>query len=162
MEDILTYVIVFGLIIGGVAVWQIRYAKPRPYWLSHQLFPEMQMWVLIEKKDGKHKSVIIKTMRNKNLSLHPPKAELINSKRERLIIDLAEKEKQERAREDGQIETITGLDFDEFYKLLNSSEFKFSTFRIIVENDAGKRYKSQELAFNKRWTIYRPDSGKYN
>jgi hypothetical protein len=162
MEDILTYLIVFGLIIGGVAVWQLRNAKPRPYWLSHQIFPDMQMWVLIEKKDGKHKSVILKTMHNKNLSLNTPRVELINNKRERLFIDLPWKDKQEKANKDGWLENISELNFNDFYKSLNSSAFKFRTFRITVHDQEGKPFKSHELAFNKRWTIYRPDSGKYN
>ena len=163
MEDIITYIIVFGLLIGGVALWQFKQSKTRPYILSHQIFPELDLWLIIEKSEGKTKDFIIKLNPKKEVKTKIPVVELLNSKREVHIVDLYEftKNKGEILRsEDSKI--IYKYSFDEFSSLLNDGDFKFKTFRVSIENQSGSKFKSHELAFNKRWTIYRPDSGKYN
>ena len=52
--------------------------------------------------------------------------------------------------------------FEEFRTLLMDGEHPFRTFRFIAVSDKGQSYKSHEMGFDKRWVIYRPDSGTYN
>lgn len=162
MTDIVTYVVVFGLIITGVIIWQVRYGRPRPYWLSHQVFPNLKLWIFVEKKDGKHKYLIIKTEQENNIKTYPPFVELINTSREKLKINIPKIDPKISIITENKITIEYKYDFTNFSKTLNTSDFKFSTFRISVENTNGQMYKSHELAFDKRWTIFRPDSGKYN
>jgi len=164
MEDVLTYVIVFGLIIGGVAFWQFRYGKPRPYLLSNQVFPEFNLQLLIEKSEGKTKDFIIKLELKKQIETKYPIVELIGKKRELEILQLEgsinDKNKTSNPNNSSLLEYK--FSFSEFRTLLKNNDFSFKSFRISIENDTGRKFKSHELAFNKSWTIYRPDSGKYN
>lgn len=162
MTDIMTYVIVFGLIIMGVIIWQVRYGKARPFWLSHQIFPDLKLWIFVEKKDGKHKSIIIKSEQGDKTKTYPPTVELISNSREKLIIEIPEKDPQISKFSENKITVEYKYDFIKLSKALKSNDFKFSTFRFSIKNAKGQMYKSHELAFDKRWTIYRPDSGKYN
>jgi len=164
MEDIITYIIVFGLIIGGVSIWQFRNAKARPYLLSMQNFPGFRLGLSIEKFDGKTKEFIIKTTFDSQLEPKLLWLEMINNKRETNTI-LLDNNLTVRENIEPQGEKILKtykLSFSDLTKLLNNSQFNFSTFRIVVGIDSGQKFKSHELALNKRWTIYRPDSGKYN
>lgn len=162
MTDTITYVVVFGLIITGVIIWQVRYGKPRPYWLSHQVFPDLKLWIFVEKKDGKHNFLIIKTEQDNKIKTYPPVVELITTSREKLIVNIPKIEPQISKISENKITIEYKYDFATFSKTLKTNDFKFSTFRISVENSKGQMYKSHELAFDKRWTIFRPDSGKYN
>lgn len=164
MEDILTYVIVFGLIIGGFAFWQFRYSKPRPYILSQQIFPELDLLVLIEKAEGKTKDFLININLKKQLVIKSPYVELIDKKRQSEIVLINEfiSTKNQNPEPNKEKNISYKYSFSEFSDLLKKREFKFKTFRIIIENNSGKIFKSHELAFNKNWIIYRPDSGKYN
>jgi len=164
MEDILTYIIVFGLIIGVVAVWKIRNSKPRPYLLSNQIFPQLILKLLIEKSEGKTKEFIIKVEQKENFEIKIPRVELIGKGREIELIDLDNLScnRTKNKHSISSFELIFKYPFSKFSKLLKESNISFKTFRIIIEDNAGKKFKSHELAFNKTWTIYRPDSGKYN
>ena len=51
---------------------------------------------------------------------------------------------------------------DSLKKFITEQGKAFRTFRFVVENDNGKKYKTHELAFNKNWSIFKPDSGRYN
>ena len=164
MEDILTYIIVFGLIIGAVSVWQFRISKARPYLLSNQIFPQLSLELLIEKSQGKTKEFIIKVDHKKSFEIKIPRVELIGKSRKIELIDLdnLSSNRTENKDSSGSFEIIFRYQFSEFSELLKKINFSFKTFRIIIEDKTGKKFKSHELAFNKTWTIYRPDSGKYN
>jgi hypothetical protein len=164
MEDILTYVIVFGLIIGGFAFWQFRYAKPRPYLLSKQIYPELDLNLLIEKTEGKTKEFVVQINLKKPIFIEFPVVELIDKNRQSLILELDQLLKCQTNSNDKDFNknTIYKCPFEEFNKALTNSEFKYKTFRLVLKTESDKKFKSHELAFNKTWTIYRPDSGKYN
>jgi len=162
MTDIVTYIVVFGLVISAVIVWQVRYGKPRPYWLSHQVFPDLKLWILVEKKDGKHKSLIIKTEQDSNIEIKAPSVELINISREKLKVEIPKINPKIYKSSENKMTFEYKYEFANFSKALKNNNFKFSTFKISLENNNGQMYKSHELAFDKRWTIFRPDSGKYN
>lgn len=162
MEDALTYIIVFGLLIGGFAFWQFRYSKPRPYLLSQQIFPELDLYLLIEKTEGKTKVFIVKIKPKTNIETTPPFVELIDKNRNIQIMELNTILKDRTAHTNNGLTISYKYSFNEFNKLLKSSDFKFKTFRLVIVNKNGEKYKSHELAFNKTWTLYRPDGGKYN
>ena len=88
MDDIITYIVVFGLILIGIIIWQFRYAKPRPFWLSFQIYPDLKLWVQVEKKDGKHKSLIIRCEIKPENYIKLPYIELIDKKREKIKIEI--------------------------------------------------------------------------
>ncbi|MCF6342241.1 MAG: hypothetical protein L3J31_05485 [Bacteroidales bacterium] len=164
MEDLFTYIIVFGLIIGGVAVWQLRRSKPRPYVLSTQYYPELKVQLYIEKQEGKTKDFVIRLNGLQELTVAAISIELISKSRAFQSIEA------------GQIEEVNKLPFllrkyqtadfsypfDTFKSHLQKVDFPFTSFRISIETTQGKKCKSHELAFNKTWVIYRPDSGSYN
>ncbi|RLD42518.1 MAG: hypothetical protein DRI89_07040 [Bacteroidetes bacterium] len=164
MEDILTYVIVFGVIIGGVAIWQLRRSKARPYVLSTQNYPELQLRVIIQKQDGKTKDFLVQTTGLQELSVSSLFVELISKSRSFAKIDTGLIHKNLDLPililQNQVIQFI--YPFDSFKKYLQSSDFKFKSFRVVLEDGNGKKYKSHEMAFNKNWVIYRPDTGRYN
>lgn len=164
MEDALTYIVVFGLIIGGVAIWQIRRSKSRPYVLSFQRYPELEMQVIVRKQEGKTKDFVIQILAEQNKILNKISIELISKTRafesldEGLInshikLPLAISKNQ-------TVEFV--YPFLTFKKYLTGQSFSFKTFRVVLQTDDKKKFKSHEMAFNKNWVIYRPDSGKYN
>ena len=162
MEDAITYLIVFGLIIGGVAFWQFRISKARPYMLSRQFFPELDLFLLIEKQEGKTKEFIIKIDFKKQTQLIPPVVELIDKNRNYKIISLDTLVNNNAGQPENKSSIRFKYSFSEFSQLLKNCGFRFKTFRLVIESKNGQKFKSHELAFNKRWTIYRPDGGKYN
>lgn len=50
----------------------------------------------------------------------------------------------------------------DFKTLINRTDIPYKTFRLVIENQNEKKFKSHKLAFNSRGVIFRPDSGKYN
>jgi hypothetical protein len=164
MEDILTYVIVFGLIIGGVAVWQLRRSKPRPYLLSTQNYPELQLKIIIQKQEGKTKDFVIELKSAQQLSIRNVYIELISKTREfkkiedGLINDHLELPLSLQPNQNAQLI----YPFDSLRNHLQNRQFAFQSFRVVLEDLNRKKFKSHEMAFNKNWVIYRPDTGRYN
>lgn len=164
MEDVITYIVVFGVIIGGVAIWQLRRSKPRPYVLSIQRYPELEMQVLVRKQEGKTKDFVIQFQAGHD--------NLLNN----ISVELISKDRAFESLEEGLINSHIELPlsisknqtvefvypFPTFKKYLTDQSFSFKTFRIVLQIDNNKKFKSHEMAFNKNWVIYRPDSGKYN
>jgi len=164
MEDILTYIIVFGLIIGGVAVWQVRKGKARPYILSTQNYPGLQLSVIVQKQEGKTKDFVILLNSRQEQTLKTVYIELISSNRKFEKIDdglINENIDFPLSLQQNQNAKFV-YPFETFKKYLQKSKFKFKSFRVVVEDIQNKKYKSHEMAFNKNWVIYRPDTGKYN
>ena len=164
MEDILSYIIVFGLIIGGVAIWQLRRGKPRPYVLSTQHFPELMLRVIIQKQEGKTKDFVILLGSNRELVLSHIFIELISKTRTFEKVDnglIHEKtELPLRLKQKEPVKIV--FPFEPLKKQLQNNSFLFESFRVVVEDLQGRKYKSHEMAFNKNWVIYRPDTGSYN
>ena len=50
----------------------------------------------------------------------------------------------------------------DFRTLINRTDIPYKTFRLVIETQNEKKFKSHKLAFNQSGVIYRPDSGKYN
>lgn len=164
MEDILTYIVVFGLIIGGVAIWQIRRSKSRPYMLSLQRYPELEMQVIVRKQEGKTKDFVIQILAEQDKVLSKISIELISNARTFESLDeglISHHLKLPLSLSKNQTVEFV-YPFLAFKKYLTDQSFSFKTFRVVLQIKDGKKFKSHEMAFNKNWVIYRPDSGKYN
>lgn len=164
MEDIAAYIILFSIGLGVLYAYQSRRLSPRQFPLSVQTFPECLLTVFVTKQHGKTQTLVVQINARKNLSLGKAFLELIAKDRSINLLPLNTKNKVVEMPDflsEGQ-QTEIKLPFEEFSTELKSHGKPFRSFRIVVEDTNGKKYKSHEMAFNKNWSIYRPDSGKYN
>jgi hypothetical protein len=90
--------------------------------------------------------------------------ELIGKKREIKRIGFAEEE----IPEDKATLAIPGKPFEvtipvnEFKNYLAKKDIPFQSFRFVVDVLPNKKRKTHELSFSNNWSIYKPDSGRYN
>ncbi len=164
MEDIATYLIVFGLLIGGVSFWQIRRRKPRPFVLSMQHYPELQLGIIVRKREVKSKDLVVEVRCHKALEISGVFVEMISKSRE-----IGKLETSALLPQAGRTVVLAKNQkiqfvylFEPFKKYLKDSGLPMRTFRVVVETQSHKKYKSHEMAFNKNWGLFRPDSGSYN
>ncbi|MEE4259780.1 MAG: hypothetical protein V2I62_08475 [Bacteroidales bacterium] len=157
------YVIIFGLLITGVIIWQLR-SNTRYLRLSHQLYPEIILDVLISKKERKVDEFIIRIHAKHDVSLRQLKIELITAKREFEYIASDEIEGflsfPSIVERSNTFDTI--CPYEELKNLITSKMPHLSSFRVVLELQNNKVYKSHELKFDKFWKIYRSDTGRYN
>lgn len=145
-------------------MYNIRKKQTRDYILSIQNYPKLKFGVNIQKNDGKITAILLNINPLTNIKIIDMKIELITADRNFNYYSLETitnniKLPQELSPNENVIITIP---FDEFKSLLVDGEHPFRTFRFVIYDDADKAYKSHELGFNKKWVIYRPDSGSYN
>ncbi len=164
MEDIISYVILFAFGLTAVYLYQKHRTKQRNLPLSIQHFPDVLLEVIIQKQYGKTQNLMVKISAQKEFTIAKFSVELIDKKRK---IDSVEIKTD-------KINRITPIKLNHaeqhhfklhpqhFQEFLQKQEIPFSTFRFVVEKIDGKKFKSHDLAFNKNWTIYKPDSGTYN
>jgi hypothetical protein len=164
VEDIVAYVVLFAIGLGVLYAYQYRRLRPRQTPFSVQIYPECILKILVQKQHGKIQTLIFRVIARKKFYVKECTIELINKKREFHHLNFNEINGSillsspigENKYADAQIP------FQEFKTKLESQDKTFQTFRLVVENDSGKKFKTHELTFNKNWTIYKPDSGKYN
>ncbi len=148
----------------AITVYNYRKKQTRYYLLSVQRFPELIIGIKIKKHQRKINAILINVTAIKEMILKDVKVELISSKREfnyyslQSLISL--NSLPLKLDINSQNEFI--LPFEEFRSLLMDGEHPFRTFRFLVVSDKKQTYKSHELGFDKKWVIYRPDTGKYN
>ena len=164
MESTVSYILVAVIMILSFTVYNYRKKQVRYYVLSIQKYPELNLSIIIQKTQRKISAVIVKITTIDDLGLSNIKIELISAKREfnyysleSIITTNSLPTKLER---NTKIEFL--VPFEEFRTLLMDGEHPFRTFRFIAVSDKGQSYKSHEMGFDKKWIIYRPDSGKYN
>ena len=164
MESTISYIIIATIAILSVVVYNFKKKQTRIYLLSSQQFPELILNIKIEKHLGKIVSIIINIDSLKDLIIRELKVELISSKRVfnyYPLEELAEIEKLPiHIKQNSNIDFK--VSFDSFTSLLKDGDHPFRTYRFVVVSENGVSYKSHELGFNKKWVIYRPDSGSYN
>lgn len=164
MDSIIGYVVLFvvGLIVLYAYRW--RKIKKRDLVLSKQSYADAIMDVLVQKHQGKTQKIILRIAAKKDLQIQGVSVELISNKREfkafKFHSDTGQSEKQILLKKNNQHHYHFEHDFLKKFIIDQGKEFK--TFRLVVENDKGKKYKSHELAFNSNWSLFKPDSGKYN
>ncbi len=164
MESTVTYILIAVIMALVITVYNFKKKQIRHYLLSLQQYPELNISVNIQKTQGKISAVIIKISTNKTITLSDLRVELISKKREFNFYSLQQFIKTDsfpvRLDKGAKAEFI--IPFDKFKALLMDGEFPFSTYRFMAVSDKEHMYKSHEMGFNKRWVIYRPDTGNYN
>ena len=152
------------IVILSITVYNYKKKQIRYYLLSVQQFPELKMSINIQKTQGKISAILIEFTENKDISLSDVRIELISKKRElnfyslQLLVDSVNFPLKLNAGS----KTELNISFDDFRDLLMDGEYPFSTFRFVALSEKGQVYKSHEMGFDKKWIIYRPDSGTYN
>lgn len=164
METIITLIVIGVLIAASVMTYQYKKVKTRQFLLSEQLYPSNILSVFIQKFQNNITHIIIQLKAIEKIHVVELSIELINKKREFNYYDLnkegliAESDVSINAEETFKFT----FDYDKFKSLLENGELTFRTFRFIITDDSGKKYKSHELGLNKKWQLLKPDSGTYN
>ena len=152
------------VVILSIIVYKYKKKQIRYYLLSVQNYPEIILSIDIQKHEGKISAILVKFTAIKNVTLSDIRIELISKKREFNFYSLQPQISSIsfpfELKTDGKTEFI--VHFEEFRTLLMDGEHPFSTFRFVALAENGQTFKSHEMGFNKRWIIYRPDSGTYN
>ncbi len=164
MENALTYLIliVIGLLV--FAVYKIRHAHARPHLLSQQIYPEVMLKVLVRKEKNKTSHIQIEIYGRQSIHINDIKVELIMQDRQ--MHSLPVKQMFSPALSEFNLEVaqhqVLSCPFNDFKDELMSVKIPFKTFRVVAHGANAKKFKSNELAFNNKWVIYKPDSGTYN
>jgi len=164
MESIISYVIIITIVIVSIYIYNIRKKQTRDYILSIQNYPNLEFGVNIQKNNDIITAIILKLRLLTETSITNIKVELITADRKFYYYDLKSLTNNINTPTsmDQKGDVLTTIPFDEFRTLLADGEHPFRTFRFVIYDNAEKAYKSHELGFNKKWVIYRPDSGSYN
>lgn len=164
MESVLGYILIIILVIVSVYFYNLRKKTSRTFTLSQQNYADAVFKVRVIKEKGTITKLILALESKKDLDITSISVELITRKREFNSYDLCDVFIDIKvpflvnSNEAYNVE----LDFEKFKKLLADGDLPFRTFRFVVKAKNNTAYKSHELGFNKRWVIYRPDSGTYN
>ena len=164
MESTVTYIIIAVIMALVITVYNFKKKQIRYYLLSLQQYPELSISTNIKKTQGKITNIIISITTNKEVILNDVRVELISKKREFNYYSLQQFLKLNNFPIKLEVGSKTefSISFDDFKALLMDGEFPFSTYRFMVVSGKEHMYKSHEMGFNKRWVIYRPDTGNYN
>ena len=159
----ISYIIVFTLLIVGVIIWQLS-SKKRFLRLSYQELPELVLSILISKKERKIDRFIIRVIGKKEFEIQKLKIELISDQREFTYIP--SDEFSDTRTYPIKINNSESMDIDYSYDklkdMITTKASNLHSFRIVLELGNNKVYKSHELKFDKLWKIYRSDTGRYN
>lgn len=158
-----SYIIVFAIIIIGVIIWQLR-SNTRYLRLSHQEYPELTLDILVSKKERKIDEFIIRVYTKQNISIHEISIELISVKREFEHITITEV--LPTITFPFNIEHLATADtlcsYEDLKKIITERMKQLSTFRVVLRLQNNRVCKSHELKFDNLWKIYKADTGKYN
>ncbi len=164
MEEIIGYVIIFVVGLSVLYAYQWKKSKKRELPLSVQQYADVLLELLIQKQHGKTQELLLKVTAKTDVTLAHVSIELININRQIDILKLQGIFKQPNdiiTLEKG-MQHIFHFVPESLKKFISEQGKAFRTFRFVVENDNGKKYKTHEMAFNKNWSIFKPDSGRYN
>lgn len=164
MEGTVTYITIAIIVVLVITVYNYRKKQVRYYLLSLQRYPELILSISIQKQKGKISAVIIKLSAIQNVELKDLQIELITAQREFNSYSLKSLLNSDpfpaMLEEKSEIKFL--VRFEDFRTLLMDGEHPFRTFRFVIVSDKDQKYKSHEMGFDKKWIIYRPDSGTYN
>lgn len=132
--------------------------------MSVQIYPECILKILVLKKHSKIQTLVVRIIARKEFRVNGFSVELIDRKREFSYLNFNKNNLSISFPPSIAINKFVDAEipFEEFKKTLESHEKPIQTFRFVIENDSGKKFKTHELAFNKNWIIYKPDTGRYN
>jgi|FLOH01.1.fsa_nt_gi hypothetical protein len=164
MESTVTYIVIAIIVILAITIYNYRKKQIRYYQLSLQRYPDLIFGINIQKTQGKISAISISITAVRDIVVDDIKIELVSSKREfnyyslQPLLDV--NQMPVRIKKQDKKEYLVKI--SDFRSLLMDGEHPFRTFRFVTESNKGKTYKSHEMGFDKKWVIYRPDSGIYN
>jgi hypothetical protein len=152
MEDIFTYIIVFGLLTGFSALYLFRKDSKRSFPLSVKQWGKYILTVSVTKQNRKIKDIVLEL----NFPVDPNDffVEFIDNNREKesyVINDFLA-----HVNKTGSNKIV--FPYDDFRSALKENRFRFGCFL----EDNNSKIKSHELTISKHWNIYPVDSGRYN
>jgi hypothetical protein len=159
----LSFIIVFSILILGVLIWQLR-SNTHFLRLSHQEYPEISLSVLITKKERKIDEFIIRMYAKQEMVADQVKFELISKKRafDYILSDEIVDTLVFPIKIDGNTTFEAAFSYEKLKDIINSKMGDLNSFRVAVDFQNNKVYKSHELKFDKFWKIYKADTGRYN
>jgi hypothetical protein len=164
MEDIISYVVLFVFGLIAVTLYLKHRTRNRDLPLTIQYYPELRLEVSIQKQYGKTQKIIVKLFAKSTVIIGKILVELIDKKRN--IESLEIKGENNQASKLVHLTNGEAYHFhfnpEFFQEFLKSQKKPFNTFRFVVVSNKGTKYKSHDLALDKNWSIYKPDSGTYN
>ena len=158
------YLIVFGILIIGVLIWQARQSKQRIFKLSEQIFPELNLQIFTSKKEGKIQNVIVRISAKKEIVVRQVNFELISPKREFVYVSSTELAEPVAFPHiiHGKTKSDLSFPYNRLKEIFKEKMPAMNSFRVVIELDNGKVFKSHELTISKYWNIHKADTGKYN
>lgn len=164
MEDIFGYILVLLAGFSALYIYQTRKSKKRLLPLSTQHYPELTLELLIQKQEGAIQNLILRIHAKKDLVIRKTQVELITTGKEIFAIPLnpvLEKTEMPFSLKKNNVQELL-MDMKMFKSEIINVNQSFIEFRLAIENASGRKFKTHRLAFNKNWTIFKPDSGKFN
>jgi len=158
MEDILTYVIIFGLLIIFTLVFLSNKEKKKEFILTNNIYSFGSLKVLIEKQGKEVKYLILKHKLHEDLPTDNVSLSVETISTDKSVLKIEIPKQLVHALTPGE----NKIDYNGLYKLISTGSIQLQQFRIVVTLAENKKLKSGLLAFNKKWNIYTPDAGTYN
>lgn len=162
--DFAGYIIMFLFGLGVLGIYQYNKSRARILPLSVQRYGKLILEILIKKQQGRTKHLLVRVSALETVEVTGMYVELIGKDRAIHKLGFAERDLSEERTTEAfpgkPVEIVIPL--TEFKNYLYSGEIPFQTFRFVVMALPNSKFKSHELAFNKNWNIYKPDSGRYN
>jgi len=154
LEDILGYIIIFGLLIAFTWIYFSKKEKRKEFSLTNKKYSFGSIDLLVRKKASEIECLLLKI--NPASSNAEIVLDLIKSNRtvDSLLIppDLIVEENTENY----------CILFDELKMFLKDKTGTFDSFRFVVINKNSHKLKTGIIAFNKRYSVFVPDTGFYN
>jgi hypothetical protein len=160
LEDILGYIIVFGLIIVFTLIYFSKKENEKLFSLTKKLYSFGSLDVMIKKKGSDIEFIILKTESFKHqfnkiadILIEFPDTE---KNKEPVSIEMPDKLFHSKSFNEYYISYHDFLQFTEQFRK------QHEPFRFVIDYKNANKMKSGNLAFNKYRKVYLPDSGRYN
>jgi len=164
LEDIIGYIVIFVAGLGALYLFQWRKDRIRLFPLSEQFYAELVLTVLIRKQGSEVKSIIVRVQPKKETIIQDIRVELLHHENEPFSFSLNEITGKHKL----PVKILQGNSFDFEFEMepfkdeITARSVKFNVFRLAAQTQKGKKFKSHRLAFDKRWSVFKPDTGRYN
>ena len=163
MEDIIGYIIIFGLGFGVIGLYFFRKDKQKILPVSEQLYSDLKLSIGIIKEKNKVSKIWFQVdLRNPKVRISGFFAELIDKKGDKTEIDLNPMLKNFSDNPPDSSSHKVILDFVQFKDEIQKINFPLKKFRFFIVSENGKKYKSHELGLHNWWNLMKLDSGHYN
>jgi len=158
MEDILTYVIVFGLLILFTFFFLSKKEKRKEFLLTnnHFSFGIIKVFIVKQNKEIKYLEIYYELFGNTSGNHANLAVEIIS--KDKTVVSTVIPEQIIKHLSNKRIK----INYQDFNKLISAHTNQLQHFRIVLTFAGNKKLKSGILAFNKNWNIYTPDTGTYN